>query len=235
MAGLARRLTSHAYVPMVLIFCREVPFVASKKSVAPAPAKKAAPAKAPAKKAAPAKAPAKKAVPAKAPAKAVPAPKAAAPAPAKKTPAKAPAKKVAGEKKAADRAPARFRVKEDESPWTSAELKGVRIQLGEEITRLQQQIAVAEADIADLIRDSGDGAGDDQADAGSKTYEREQEMSIVANDRDLLLQAERALARIGDGTYGVCESCGNAIGKLRLQAFPKATMCITCKEREDRR
>jgi len=142
---------------------------------------------------------------------------------------------VAGEKKAADRAPARFRVKEDESPWTSAELKGVRIALGVEITRLQEQIAVAEADIADLIRDSGDGAGDDQADAGSKTYEREQEMSIVANDRDLLLQSERALARIGDGTYGVCESCGSAIGKLRLQAFPKATMCITCKEREDRR
>ena len=111
----------------------------------------------------------------------------------------------------------------------------MRVELETEIARLEQEIADAEADIADLIRDSGDGAGDDQADAGSKTYEREQEMSIVANDRDLLLQTERALARLADGTYGTCESCGNAIGKLRLQAFPKATLCITCKEREDRR
>ena len=91
------------------------------------------------------------------------------------------------------------------------------------------------ADIADLIRDSGDGAGDDQADAGSKTYEREQEMSILANDQNLLLQTERALARLADGTYGICESCGNAVGKLRLQALPAATLCISCKEREDRR
>ena len=147
----------------------------------------------------------------------------------------APAKKAAPATKAADRPPARLRVREDESPWTAAELKGVRVELETEIARLEQEIADAEADIADLIRDSGDGAGDDQADAGSKTYEREQEMSIVANDRDLLLQTERALARLADGTYGTCESCGNAIGKLRLQAFPKATLCITCKEREDRR
>jgi hypothetical protein len=146
------------------------------------------------------------------------------------------AKKAAPvQKAAASKPPARLRVREDESAWTSAELKTMRIELEEEIVRLQQEIADAESDIADLIRDSGDGAGDDQADAGSKTYEREQEMSIVANDKDLLLQTERALARISDGSYGTCESCGNAIGKLRLQAFPKATMCITCKEREDRR
>ena len=38
-----------------------------------------------------------------------------------------------------------------------------------------------------------------------------------------------ALERIHDGTYGVCENCGNAIGKLRLQASPRATLCLTCK------
>jgi DnaK suppressor protein len=51
----------------------------------------------------------------------------------------------------------------------------------------------------------------------------------------MLLQAERALARIEDGTYGICESCGNPIGKARLQAFPRATLCVTCKQREERR
>ena len=50
-----------------------------------------------------------------------------------------------------------------------------------------------------------------------------------------LAQIERALQRIEDGTYGVCESCGNAIGKMRLMAFPRATLCMTCKQREERR
>ena len=60
-------------------------------------------------------------------------------------------------------------------------------------------------------------------------------MSIAANARDMLVQSERALARIAAGTYGVCESCGEAIGKARLQAFPRATLCVTCKQREERR
>ena len=60
-------------------------------------------------------------------------------------------------------------------------------------------------------------------------------MSVANNARDLLQQVEHALARIADGTYGVCESCGNALGKARLQAFPRATLCVTCKQREERR
>ena len=86
-----------------------------------------------------------------------------------------------------------------------------------------------------LQRDSGEGAGDDQADAGTKTFEREHEMSLAANSRDLLSQVERALQRLDDHTYGICESCGNPIGKGRLQAFPRATLCVSCKQREERR
>ena len=48
-------------------------------------------------------------------------------------------------------------------------------------------------------------------------------------------QGERALARIDDGTDGVCESCGQAVGKNRPMAFPRATLCMTCKQREERR
>ena len=78
-------------------------------------------------------------------------------------------------------------------------------------------------------------AGDDQADAGAKTFEREHELATTQNARDLLAQNEQALARIDAGTYGVCESCGQAIGKARLQAFPRATLCVSCKQREERR
>ena len=60
-------------------------------------------------------------------------------------------------------------------------------------------------------------------------------MSLAANSRDLLSQVERALQRLDNGNYGICENCGNAIGKARLQAFPRATLCVSCKQREERR
>src|SRR5580700_4893188 len=74
-----------------------------------------------------------------------------------------------------------------------------------------------------------------QADVGAKTFEREHELALTHNARELLAQNERAIARIDAGTYGTCESCGEAIGKARLQAFPRATLCVTCKQREERR
>ncbi len=60
-------------------------------------------------------------------------------------------------------------------------------------------------------------------------------MSLVNNALDMLQQDERALSRIDDGTYGQCESCGNPIGKARLQAFPRATLCVSCKQQAERR
>ena len=148
---------------------------------------------------------------------------------AKKAPAKkAPAKKAGGKKRS-------LAVREDESPWTPAEIAAVRAELEEEVRRLEGEIVSTEADIADLVADSGDGAGDDQADAGTKTFEREHEMSLANNARDLLQQVQHALARIADGTYGICESCGKPVGKYRLQAVPRATMCTACKELEERR
>ena len=126
-------------------------------------------------------------------------------------------------------------MREDESPWTPSELAEVRTELVIEVARLVQQISDAEDGIADLLRDSGDGAGDDQADAGTKTFEREHEMSLANNARELLQQNERALARLDDGTYGICERCGKPVGKLRLQAFPRATLCMACKQLEERR
>ena len=60
-------------------------------------------------------------------------------------------------------------------------------------------------------------------------------MSLGQQRRDMLEQTERALERIEDGTYGVCEVCGKPIGKARLQVFPRATLCMSCKQREERR
>jgi len=159
-------------------------------------------------------------------------------APAKKTATTkkaAPARRAAAASTAASSKAASLRVREDESPWTPDELAEVRAALEGHVQRLGGEISQAESGLADLLRDSGDGAGDDQADAGAKTFEREQEISLANNSREMLQQSERALARIDDGTYGICESCGNPIGKLRLQFFPRATLCVTCKQRQERR
>ena len=126
-------------------------------------------------------------------------------------------------------------VRDDEEPWTATELTELRAEVESDIAQLESEIATAEAELHDLMLDAGDGAGDDQADAGAKTFEREQEISLANNARDLLDQNRRALQRMADGTYGICENCGNPIGKLRLQAAPRATLCMPCKKKEERR
>ena len=143
----------------------------------------------------------------------------------KSTTKKAPAKKTA----------AQLVVREDESPWTAKELKEVRAELDTEIQRLTAEISSAETDLNEFLKEPIDGAGDDQADAGAKSFEREHELSLVAGARTGLEQNLHALARLEDGTYGICENCGNPIGKLRLQAYPRATLCMTCKSRQERR
>lgn len=126
-------------------------------------------------------------------------------------------------------------VRSGEKRWTEAELAELREELESEITELRAEISKAESEIAARMGDAVADAGDDQADAGAKTFEREHEIALTHNARELLAQNERALARIVSGTYGVCESCGEPIGKARLQAFPRATLCVACKQREERR
>jgi DnaK suppressor protein len=126
-------------------------------------------------------------------------------------------------------------VRQGEKRWTEAEVAEIRDQLAAEAAALRAEIERAEIDIAIRLGDAVGDAGEDQADVGAKTFEREHELALTHNARELLAQTERAIARIESSTYGVCESCGNAIGKARLQAFPRATLCVACKQREERR
>jgi DnaK suppressor protein len=126
-------------------------------------------------------------------------------------------------------------VRRGERRWTEAELAKVRDKLASEVADLRVEIDKAESEIAERLSDAVGGAGDDQADAGAKTFEREHELALTHTARELLAGSVRALARIDEGTYGPCESCGEPIGKARLQAFPRAILCVTCKQREERR
>ena len=132
-------------------------------------------------------------------------------------------------------APTPVTASDGEAPWSASELKAIRTEIAADLARLRKELAEVEAEMDELIADSGEGAGDDQADSGTKTFEREHEMSLVINARDMVLQTERALERIDSKSYGNCEECGNPIGKARLQVFPRATLCMICKQKEERR
>jgi RNA polymerase-binding protein DksA len=130
---------------------------------------------------------------------------------------------------------AALRYKEGEEPWTRAELEEVIAELHDARTHSLAVLEAAETELSGLMRDPGDGAGQDQADMGATSFERDHELTVVNSEREKLTQIDRALASMTEGTYGICESCGEPIGKMRLMAFPRATLCVTCKQREERR
>lgn len=156
---------------------------------------------------------------------------------AKKTPGTATAAKTAVPKAriAAAVEPGELAVRPGEDPWTPEEVDEARAELMAEATRLREELTSSEQSLVGLMRDSGDGAGDDQADTGAKNITREHELALAANAREMLEQTERALERLDAGTYGLCENCGNPIGKARMQAFPRATLCVECKQKQERR
>lgn len=75
-------------------------------------------------------------------------------------------------------------------------------------------------------------------DQASLESERSFELRIKDRERKLIGKVHEALKKIEEGTYGICESCGEAIGVKRLMARPVTNLCINCKsemEAEERR
>lgn len=66
------------------------------------------------------------------------------------------------------------------------------------------------------------------ADSSQVTAERGEVEALAANLRDTLDEVDKALHKLGEGSYGVCESCGNPIDPVRLEAMPATRYCINC-------
>jgi len=121
---------------------------------------------------------------------------------------------------------------------TKKEIDEFEVRLRAERTELAEQLATIEAQTfatsqSDL---SGDvGVDDESADAGTATFEREKELSIEQNVRDLIQKIDRALKRIVAGTYGICERCGKPIEKARIKALPYVDLCIKDAQAQSRR
>ena len=207
------------------------------------------PKKAPAKAAArrtPAKPAAKATAPAKANARAKATGPAKATAPSKAAPATAPAKAPATRRPAATAAAAGTpqpeesvkMVKVKKSNYDKDSLGTIRKRLMEQREELQNQLAAIEESATGLSQSEMSGEvsyDEDFADAGSFTFEREKEFSIANNVTDLRSKTDRALHRIEEGSYGICDSCGQPIESARLKALPHVTLCLKCKKAEERR
>jgi len=73
----------------------------------------------------------------------------------------------------------------------------------------------------------------DPTDGASAEFERDFLLKIRGRERKLIRKVQEALARIEDGSYGICEDCGARISEKRLEARPVTTLCIKCKTKQE--
>jgi RNA polymerase-binding transcription factor DksA len=124
------------------------------------------------------------------------------------------------------------------SRLTKQELGDLRVRLDEERDQLGAQLATIVEDSFAVSQSelSGDvGIDDEAADAGTATFEREKDLSIENNVRDLLQKIESALQRMDEGSYGICDICGKPIEKARVKALPYVDLCIKDAQAQSRR
>lgn len=114
-------------------------------------------------------------------------------------------------------------------------LDALKLRLEEERTRLQSQIAAVAETPADYRPTSDSYYGNHLADAGTDTFEDEKALALEAHLIGILKRVDDALRRFEEGTYGICEDCGEAILPERLEALPYATTCLKCRAPAARR
>jgi len=80
---------------------------------------------------------------------------------------------------------------------------------------------------------NGDANFPDPTDRAALESDRNFTLRIRDRERKLIVKIDEALRRLEDGTYGVCEECGETIGMARLKARPVTTLCIDCKSAQE--
>ena len=119
---------------------------------------------------------------------------------------------------------------------TTIDTEHFRTRLQEERKRVKEAIDYLHEENPGNVQDeTQDSTADNHpADVATVTFDRELDYSLEENEERLLEAIDAALARIDDGTYGICSTCGQPIGEERLEALPWTTQCIDCKRKEER-
>ncbi|MHB0979681.1 MAG: TraR/DksA family transcriptional regulator [Thermoleophilia bacterium] len=112
----------------------------------------------------------------------------------------------------------------------------LRRQLTSERERVTREVDALEGELADPSLDPVEERPHRQhmAEAASYAVEREMDLTLEENARNVLARIDHALEKLDRGTYGVCDSCGGEIGKARLRASMHAALCIDCQRRRER-
>ena len=116
-----------------------------------------------------------------------------------------------------------------ESQYDRQELLAIRARL------LQLDEGVTESLAVGLEEESGEESSDQHmADVGSVTLARQLDLSLQENTKQLLAQVDRALEKLDEGTYGLCDRCGGPIGEGRLKSMPYAVLCLEHQREKER-
>jgi len=104
-----------------------------------------------------------------------------------------------------------------------------RKELLEEQAELREQLERLEAAEYESV-----GYGNHMADDATDAFEQTVGVALQRKIEATLEEVERALAKFGDGTYGLCEVCGARVDRARLEALPYAKCCLDCQSRRER-
>lgn len=105
------------------------------------------------------------------------------------------------------------------------DLKQLTAQLQVERTQLQAQLTKAAAP-----KEGNDFLNHDRSDLAGNYFRQDRENALRAVKSQKLAQIDHALARIADGSYGICVTCGKTIAPARLAILPATTHCIACQQ-----
>jgi DnaK suppressor protein len=114
------------------------------------------------------------------------------------------------------------------SAWTADELSSIRAGLVLAIERLETEIALVNDVLGLVVAESTVEVLHDDLDVANHRLELMQDAVQAENSAAILEQTQHVLARLDGGLYGACEECSGAIGRPRLEAFPRATLCMSC-------
>ena len=119
---------------------------------------------------------------------------------------------------------------------SALDLDALRAQLEEQRARLAGAVEFLERDNAGSLEDElgeiGFGTTENIGDTATATFDRELEGGLEEGAQQTLDEVELALRKLDDGSYGVCEVCGEPIGAARLSAIPWARLCIDDQRRQ---
>jgi DnaK suppressor protein len=117
---------------------------------------------------------------------------------------------------------------------STIDLATARKQLEAQLLRLDGELAELEKGRAQARqgKDEYAGYGNGVGEAATETFEAERDFALIDKLEQMRGQVNLALQRLEDGTYGLCQTCGQAIALERLEALPFAGQCVACKSKE---